>query len=35
MNEWMNEYEALVEWYWEDKTKVIGEKPVPLPLCPL
>jgi hypothetical protein len=26
--------EALVEWNWQGKTEVLGEKPVPLPLCP-
>jgi hypothetical protein len=25
---------APVEWNWQGKTEVIGEKPVPLPLCP-
>jgi hypothetical protein len=23
-----------VEWNWQGKTEVLGEKPVPLPLCP-
>jgi hypothetical protein len=23
---WMNEYGAMVEWYWQGKTKVLGEK---------
>ena len=23
---WMNGYEALVEWYWQEKTEVLGEK---------
>ena len=23
---WMNEYGAMVEWYWEGKTEVLGEK---------
>jgi hypothetical protein len=23
---WMNEYGALVEWYWHGKTEVLGEK---------
>jgi len=23
---WMNEYEAMVEWYWQGKTEVLGEK---------
>jgi hypothetical protein len=31
---WMNEYGALVEWYWQGKTEVLGEKTVPVPLCP-
>jgi len=22
---WMNEYGALVEWYWQGKTEVLGE----------
>jgi hypothetical protein len=22
-----------VEWYWQGKTEVLGEKPVPVPLC--
>jgi hypothetical protein len=26
---------APVEWNWHGKTEVIGEKPVPVPLCPL
>jgi hypothetical protein len=25
---------ALVEWNWQGKTEVLGEKPVPVPLCP-
>jgi len=25
---------ALVEWCWQEKTEVVGESPVPLPLCP-
>jgi hypothetical protein len=24
---------ALVEWNWQGKTDVLGEKPVPVPLC--
>jgi hypothetical protein len=24
----------MVEWYWQGKTKKLGEKPVPVPLCP-
>ena len=31
---WMNGYGALVEWYWQGKTEVLGEKPVPRPLYP-
>jgi hypothetical protein len=23
-----------VEWNWQGKTEVLGEKPVPMPLCP-
>jgi hypothetical protein len=23
-----------VEWYWQEKTEELGEKPVPVPLCP-
>ena len=23
---WMNEYGAMVEWYWQGKTKLLGEK---------
>ena len=30
----MDEYVAMVEWYWQGKTDVLGEKPVPVPLCP-
>jgi hypothetical protein len=25
---------AQVEWKWQGKTEVLGEKPVPVPLCP-
>ena len=25
---------APVEWYWQGKTKVLGEEPVPVPHCP-
>jgi hypothetical protein len=25
---------APVEWNWQEKTDVLGEKPVPVPLCP-
>jgi len=31
---WMNEYEALVEWYWQGNTGVLEEKPIPVLLCP-
>jgi hypothetical protein len=31
---WMNEYGAMVEWYWEGKTEVLREKPVPVQLFP-
>jgi hypothetical protein len=30
----MNEHAALVEWQWYDRTNVLGEKPVPVPLQP-
>jgi len=30
----MNEYGALVEWYWQGKAKVLGEKPNPVSLFP-
>jgi len=23
---WMNEYRAMVEWYWQGKAEVLGEK---------
>ena len=23
---WMNEYGAMVEWYWQGKSEVLGEK---------
>jgi hypothetical protein len=26
---------AWVEWYWQGRTEILGEKPVPVPLCPL
>jgi hypothetical protein len=26
---WMNDYGALVKWYWQGETEVLGEKPVP------
>jgi hypothetical protein len=25
---------SMLEWYWQGKTKVLGEKSVPVPLCP-
>ena len=27
---WMNEYGAIVEWFWQGKREVLGEKPVPV-----
>jgi hypothetical protein len=30
----MNEYVAMVEWYWQGKLKYWGKKPVPVQLCP-
>jgi hypothetical protein len=27
-------WRATVEWYWQGKTEEVGEKPVPVPLCP-
>jgi len=31
----MTENAALVKWYWQgNKNEVIGEKPVPVSLCP-
>jgi hypothetical protein len=27
-------WRATVEWYWQGKTEKVGEKPVPVPLCP-
>jgi hypothetical protein len=27
-------WRATVEWYWQEKTEELGEKPVPVPLCP-
>jgi hypothetical protein len=29
---WMNEYGAMVEWYWQGKTKIMTVKPLPLTL---
>jgi len=31
---WMNGYGALVEWYWQGKTEVLGEETVTVPLFP-
>jgi len=31
---WMNEYGAMVEWYWQGKTAVPGEKDIIVLLCP-
>ena len=30
---WMNEHGAMVEWYWQGKIEVLGEKPVPVLVC--
>jgi hypothetical protein len=27
-------WRTTVDWYWQGKTEELGEKPVPLPLCP-
>jgi hypothetical protein len=27
-------WRVTVEWYWQGKTEELGEKPVPVPLCP-
>jgi hypothetical protein len=27
-------WRATVEWYWQEKTEELGEKPFPVPLCP-
>jgi hypothetical protein len=27
-------WRTTVEWYWQGKTEELGEKPVPVPLCP-
>jgi hypothetical protein len=32
---YMSEYGAAVELYWHGKTKGVGEKSVPVPLCPV
>ena len=29
-----DEYRAVVEWYWQGKTELLGEKPVPVSLSP-
>jgi hypothetical protein len=29
----IHKYEAMVEWYWQGKTKEIGEELVPMSLC--
>jgi hypothetical protein len=34
LDDWINEYGALVEWGWRWQTKVLRENPVPLPLSP-
>jgi len=31
---WVNEYGAIMEWYGQKKTEVLGEKPVSRPLFP-
>ena len=33
-NEWMNEYGALVEGYWQGKYEILGGMTVAMPLCP-
>jgi hypothetical protein len=30
MNEWMNECEAMIEWYWQVKIEVLRRKSVPV-----
>jgi hypothetical protein len=35
MNEWMNDFGAVLEWFWWENTEVLGEKSAPLPLCQL
>jgi hypothetical protein len=30
----MNVYGAMVEWYWQEDTQELTEKPVPMSLCP-
>jgi hypothetical protein len=35
VDRWMKyEYGELVEWHWEGQTEVLGDKPVPVLLCP-
>jgi len=29
-----DEYESLMEWYWQGNGEVVGGNPVPVPLCP-
>ena len=31
---WMDEYGAMVEWYWQGRTEVFGEKHTAWVLCP-
>ena len=31
---WMDEYGAMVEWYWQGKIELLWAKPVLVPLCP-
>ena len=31
---WMDEFRTMLEWYWEGKTEVMGELPLPLSLFP-
>jgi hypothetical protein len=31
---WMNEYGAMVEWYWQGKTEVLGGRLPSFPTCP-
>jgi hypothetical protein len=33
VNYWDDGDEALVEWYWQRETEVLGDKPVPEPFC--
>jgi hypothetical protein len=32
INEWMNEFKALSEWYWQEKTEALRINLVPMPL---